>query len=131
MDKLLDIFRSLKTDGNGKKRTGAIFGFLGGAVALLLIGLLSWRAHRNGKKLAKLLHEKAVNEEKKIRAKNLEKIARSEAKKKEAAERIAEIEKKIEVVDESIKVAKDIRQKTKETIEQIKDWDALDEYLNK
>jgi len=128
VSKLLDVFRSLKGAGKDskKKSRGAIFAGLAAAVAMIIIGLLSFRAWKQGKKLAKLLHEKAVTEEKAEQAKADEKISESEAKKQAAIKKILEIQKKIAGVDEAIKVAQTTYDQAKETIHEIKNWDELD-----
>ena len=70
-EKLLDTFKTLKGAGEGdnkKKKRGGIAAGVAVVVALMVVAILSFRAWRQGKKLAKLLHEKAVAEEKQIQA---------------------------------------------------------------
>lgn len=126
VDRLLDVFRSLKGGSDGKKKRGALFAGLAAAVAFIVIGLLSFRAWKTGKKLAALQHEKDVNEEKAEQAKADAKIAESEAEKHVAQKKIEEIEQKIKVVDEALDEAKSIYDQTKETIEEIQTWDEFD-----
>lgn len=130
VDRLLGVFRKLKGEkGKGGKQRGLIIGGIAAAVAFLIIGLLSWRAFRQGKKLAKLMHEKAVQEELAEQAKANEKIAESEARRLEAVKKVEEIRKKIAGIDEAMKEAESIRDQSKETIDEIKTWDDLDAHL--
>ena len=116
VDTLLGVFKQLKGEKGDKKR-GWIFGVLAAGVAALIIGLLSWRAHKTGKKLAKLQHEKDVAEEKKEQAK--------------AQDEIDKIDEKIKVIDESLQEAKETYNQAKETIDEIKTWDDFDNKYGK
>lgn len=111
LNTLLDTFKKLKGE-KGKKGIGWIFGIIAGAVAALIIGMLSFRAWKTGKKLAALQHEKDVAEELKEQAK--------------AQEEIDKIDEQIKVIDTSLQEAKETYIKAVETIDQIKNWDDFD-----
>lgn len=128
VNKLLEVFRSLKSKGEdgSKKKTGAIIALVIGAVAAVIIAILSFRAWKTGKKMAKLLHEKAVNEEKFIQAEVDKKIAVSEEAKQAAAALIEEIHHKIVEINEALEEAETIYDQAKDTIHEIKTWDEFD-----
>lgn len=129
---LLELMRSLRTGEDDKKRKGGwIAGGVLAAVAMLVIGLLMWKAKRNGKKLAKLLHEKAVAEEKELQA-SADMILEASEEKKDAAETEAlRLRDKIAALDEKILRAHEDRIEATATIAEIKSWDEVDDYLNK
>ena len=91
VNKLLDVFRSLKSTGEDgkKKKGGAILAAVIGSVAAIIIAILSFRAWKTGKKMAKLLHEKAVTDEKAEQAVADAMLAESEAEKQAAQVEIA------------------------------------------
>lgn len=128
VDKLLGVFKKLKGEKGGGKK-GWLIGGIAGGIALIIIGILTWRAFRQGKKLAKLLHEKAVAEEKEIQAVANAKIAESEEKRLEAAKKVEEIRQKIITINESMEEAVSIRDQAKETINEIKTWDDFDKHV--
>jgi len=127
VNKLLDIFRTLKKDEDGKRRKGVFIG-LALSVAMIIIGLLSFRAWKNGKKMAKLLHEKAVAEEKEIQASANALIADSEEKKKAAAEQVELLRQKILKINERLQETESIYEQSKETISEIKSWEEFDRF---
>lgn len=128
INKLLDIFRTLKSkESDGKGRKGVLIG-LALSVAMIIIGLLSFRAWKNGKKMAKLLHEKAVAEEKEIQASADALIADSEAKKKAAAEQVELLRQKILEINERLQETESIYEQSKETISEIKTWEEFDRF---
>lgn len=116
VDTLLGVFRKLKGEKGDKKR-GWIFGVLAAGVAALIIGLLSWRAYRTGKKLAALQHQADVLAEQKEQAK-----AQSE---------IDKIDEKIKVIDEALQTSEETYTKAKETIDEIQSWDDFDQKYGK
>jgi len=127
VNKLLDIFRALKRDENGKSRKGVFIG-LALSVAMIIIGLLSFRAWKTGKKMAKLLHEKAVAEEKEIQASANALIAESEEKKKAAAEQVELLRQKILKINEQLQETESVYEQSKETIKEIKTWEEFDRF---
>jgi peptidoglycan hydrolase CwlO-like protein len=127
VNKLLDVFRALKKDENGKRRKGVFIG-LALSVAMIIIGLLSFRAWKNGKKMAKLLHEKAVAEEKEIQASADALIADSEEKKKAAAAQAEAIRQKILKINEALQETESVYEQSKETIKEIKTWEEFDRF---
>lgn len=127
VNKLLDIFRALKKGEDGKRRKGVFIG-LALSVAMIIIGLLSFRAWKNGKKMAKLLHEKAVAEEKEVQAAANALIADSEEKKKAAAKQVELLRQKILKINEALKETESIYEQSKETITEIKTWEEFDRF---
>lgn len=129
VDKLLGIFKALKGDTSteGRKKKG-IIAAIAGSVALLIIAIVSFRAWKTGKKLAKLLHEKAVNEEKFIQAKVDKKIAISEKAKQAADDKIEDLHFKLVKITEAIQKAEDIFDDSKDMINEIKTWDDLEKF---
>jgi len=128
VNKLLDLFRSLKGEGkDGKKsKAGIILAALTGAVALTIIGILSFRAWKTGKKLAKLQHEKAVTDEKAEQAVADAMIAESEEEKQAAQAQIEEVRRKLLALAEAMQEAETTYEQAKETIHEIKNWDDFD-----
>ena len=128
VNKLLDVFRSLKGKGeDGKKKSvGTILALAIGAVAAIIIAILSFRAWKTGKKMAKLLHEKAVTDEKAEQAITDVILADNEEERAEAEAKIEVIRKRLAVIADSLKEATRTYEQAKETIHEIKTWDQFD-----
>ncbi len=128
VNKLLDVFRSLKSKGeDGKKKSaGTILALAIGAIAAIIIAILSFRAWKTGKKMAKLLHEKAVTDEKAEQAVADAMLAENEKERAEAQAKIEEIRRKLAVIAESMQEAEQTYEQAKETIHEIKTWDQFD-----
>lgn len=128
VNKLLDVFRSLKgTDADGKKRKGgAILAAVIGSVAAIIIAILSFRAWKTGKKMAKLLHEKAVTDEKAEQAVADAMLAESEAEKQAAQVEIDKIRVRLAELAEVMQETEKTYEQAKETIHEIRTWDELD-----
>lgn len=128
VNKLLGVFKSLKEDSKDgkKKRGGAIAAAAIGAVAAIIIAILSFRAWKTGKKMAKLLHEKAVTDEKAEQAVADAMIAESEAEKQAAQAEIDKIREKLAGIAEAMQEAEQTYEQAKETIHEIKTWDEFD-----
>lgn len=102
-----------------------------GILALLLISVFGFLAWRNGKKLAKALHDKDRLEE--------------EIKQADVARRIEEEEDKIDaatavmssLLDQHLSATVEVTrlereyERTKQTLDELTSWDAVDEYLNR
>ena len=128
VNKLLDVFRSLKSKGeDGKKKSaGTILALAIGAIAAIIIAILSFRAWKTGKKMAKLLHEKAVTDEKAEQAVADAMLAENEQERLEAQAKIEEIRKRLADIAETMQEAEKTYEQTKETIHEIKTWDQFD-----
>jgi hypothetical protein len=128
VNKLLDVFRSLKSKGeDGKKKSaGTILALAIGAIAALIIAILSFRAWKTGKKMAKLLHEKAVTDERAEQAIADVILADNEEQRAEAEAKIEVIRKRLAVIADSLKEATRTYEQAKETIHEIKTWDQFD-----
>lgn len=128
VNKLLDIFRSLKSKGeDGKKKSaGTILALAIGAIAAIIIAILSFRAWKTGKKMAKLLHEKAVTDEKAEQAVADAMLAENAQERAEAQAKIEAIRKRLADIAETMQEAEKTYEQTKETISEIKDWDQFD-----
>jgi len=128
VNKLLDVFRSLKSKGeDGKKKSaGTILALAIGAIAAIIIAILSFRAWKTGKKMAKLLHEKAVTDEKAEQAVADAMLAENEQERLEAQAKIEEIRRRLAVIAESMQEAEQTYEQAKETIHEIKTWDQFD-----
>ena len=128
VNKLLDVFRSLKGDKDGKKKAGPLIALAIGAVAAIIIAILSFRAWKTGKKMAKLLHEKAVTLEKADQALADVLLAESEADKKAAQVKIDKIRERLVEIAEVMQETEATYEQAKETIHEIKTWDDFDEF---
>lgn len=128
VNKLLDVFRSLKSKGeDGKKKSaGTILALAIGAIAAIIIAILSFRAWKTGKKMAKLLHEKAVTDEKAEQAVADAMLAENAQERAEAQAKIEAIRKRLADIAETMQEAEKTYEQTKETISEIKDWDQFD-----
>lgn len=131
-NKLLDLFKSLKggTDGT-KNKAGVILAALTGIVALTVIAILSFRAWRMGKKLAKLQHEKDVADEKAEQAVADAMIAESEEEKQAAQAQIEEIRKRLLEIAVATQEAQTTYDQAKESINEIETWEDFDNRGNK
>jgi len=131
VNKLLEAFKSLKgsaKEGGSKKGKGMLFAGLIGSVAMIIIGILSFRAWKTGKKMAKLLHEKAVTEEKAVQAVTDVQLAKNEEERQVAQAEIEAIRVKLAGIAESLQEAEQTFEQAKETIHEIKTWDELDRF---
>jgi len=128
VNKLLDVFRSLKSKGeDGKKKSaGTILALAIGAIAAIIIAILSFRAWKTGKKMAKLLHEKAVTDEKAEQAVADAMLAENEQERLEAQAKIEEIRRRLAAIAESMQEAEQTYEQAKETIHEIKTWDQFE-----
>ena len=128
VNKLLDVFRSLKSKGeDGKKKSaGTILALAIGAIAAIIIAILSFRAWKTGKKMAKLLHEKAVTDEKAEQAVADAMLAENAQERAEAQAKIEAIRKRLADIAETMQEAEKTYEQTKETIHEIKTWDQFD-----
>jgi hypothetical protein len=133
VNKLLDVFRSLKGKGeDGKKKSvGTILALAIGAIAAIIIAILSFRAWKTGKKMAKLLHEKAVTDERAEQAIADVILADNEEERAEAQAKIEAIRKRLVVIAESMQEAEKTYEQAKETIHEIKTWDQFDKLRGK
>jgi biopolymer transport protein ExbB/TolQ len=126
VNKLLDVFRSLKGNKDAKKKAGVGMAAIIGAVAAIIIAILSFRAWKTGKKMAKLLHEKAVTDEKAEQAIADAMIAESEAEKQAAQVEIDKIRVRLAELAEVMQETEKTYEQAKETIHEIKTWDEFD-----
>lgn len=125
---LLDTFKKLKKDdsGNNNNKTGIISSVFAGVIAVVIIGILSFRAWKQGKKIAKLQHEKDVNDELAIQKEKEVVLAKNEQDRIASQNEVFRLKEKLKEVDSNISEAKDTYEKAKETIHEIKTWDEYD-----
>lgn len=131
VNKLLEVFKSLKgsaKEGGSKKGRGLAFAGIIASVAMIIIGILSFRAWKTGKKMAKLLHEKAVTEEKADQAITDAQLAENEEERKVAQADIEKIREKLAGIAEAMQEAEKTYEQAKETIHEIRNWDELDKF---
>jgi septal ring factor EnvC (AmiA/AmiB activator) len=122
--------------GQGQKQPqrsaagGWVTGLVVAAIAMLVVGALYFRAWRQGRKLAKLLHEKDVAEQEVARKKAADrvKLNNEEAMKLEAE--IEATEKDIAVLDSELNAASARKTRTDETIDALRNWRDVDRYLD-
>lgn len=130
VDTLLDAFKKLKRaskDDEGKtKKTGLIYSVVAGVIAVTIIGLLSFRLWRQGKKIVKLQHEKDVNDELAIQSEKEAILAKNEQERITSQNKVFEIKEKIKEIDENMAEAKENYAQAKEIIHEVKTWDDYD-----
>lgn len=125
---LLDVFRSLKGNKDAKKKAGIGMAAAIGAVAAIIIAILSFRAWKTGKKMAKLLHEKAVTDEKAEQAVADAMLAESEAEKQAAQVEIDKIRVRLAEIAKKMQEAEQAHEEAKDTINEIRSWDDFDKF---
>jgi hypothetical protein len=132
--RLLDELASwVKNQGGQQKDRSApwswVTGLLIAAIAMLVIGFFYWRAWRQGKKIAKLLHEKDVAKEKALQADVDAKIGRTnlEAAKRRRAASKAWLE--AQRLEEELNKARKAETRTTEEISALKNWRDIDRHL--
>ena len=112
-----------------ERSNGWIGALVASLVVILVTGILGYLSWRKGKKLAQLLHEKAIEEEKAFSAKVDEQIAELEEERQQAQERILEASTKLEELqkqeEELVRDYNDAQARIKDLVT----WDDIDSYL--
>jgi septal ring factor EnvC (AmiA/AmiB activator) len=124
----------VKGQGGKQQKRGKPWSWIAGlvvaAIAMLTIGIMYWRAWRQGKELAKLKHERDVAEQNKARAEVEDRVARNEEEAKKLLEEAAAADKRAAAIDAKLKEAADAKTKTDEDIDALKNWRDVDRYLS-
>ena len=123
----------IKNQGKANSNRDGLWKWLSGlmvsAIAMLTIGMMYWRARKQGKQLAKLLHERDLAEEIVNRGKVLDFVSRNEieAEKRRATTKEAKIV--IDEIDKTIMEIKNNATKTKTDIQNLKNWRDFDNFV--
>lgn len=107
-----------------------VTGLLVAAIAMLAIGFFYWRSWRQGKKIAKLLHEKDVQEQEAAKAKVDRSVRETNIEAARRRKRASEAYLRAQELDRKVKEASDHRTKTAEEIDALKNWRDVDRYLS-
>ena len=105
------------------KAWSSITGLVIGAIALFTVAYISWRAHRQGKKLAKLQHERDVAEQRKITNEVSARVMKNAARAATLRKQAEESKAKIEELDKEIAEIEARRTRNKNEIDAVKNWD--------
>lgn len=125
LDKLVGVVQNYKQQ-DSKGSGGWIAAAIAGIVALISIALLAFNAWKKGKETARLLHEKAVEEEKERQAEADLAIAASHQERVEATERADEALAEVRRLEEAAQQAAEERRKAHELIDRITSWQDVD-----
>lgn len=141
MPNLGDITNSLDkitgwVKGQGEKQQDRkapwnwITGLIVGVVALVAVGLMYWRSWKQGRELAKLKHERDVNEQERERAEVTKAMAINQKKIHTHSIEVQKAKNRIREIDEFIDEEEDKKAETCEKINALKNWRDLDRYLS-
>lgn len=128
LDKLVGVVQNYKQQ-DSKGSGGWIAAAIAGIVALISIALLAFNAWKKGKETARLLHEKAVEEEKERQATEDAIIAETREKQDEAAARAMEHLAEVTRLAEEAGQVEAERRRAHELIDQITSWEDIDELV--
>lgn len=128
---LIQSVEKLKDFSKGNQGTsqGWIAALIAGVLAIIVIGVLAFRAWQLSRERAALLHEQRVAEEKAHQASVDMQLASNGA---ELVAAIEDHDEAVAVVKELRKAAEDLKQKNQEAkalLEMVVSWEALDQLL--
>ena len=98
---------------------------------MLAIGFFYFRAWQKGKELAKLKHERDVAKQELERKKVDDVITEREKTQALKWVRVREAEDKLKAIDVALKVVEDRKAKTDAEIDDLRDWNDVDRFLNR
>lgn len=116
-----------------KERTGVSGWMVGlgvGAVALIILAVMYYRAWLVGRKTAQLLHEKDVSEAAAAKAVSDAVIAKNRAEVVEHLRRVDVERARVKAADEALKTLDTEKRKALEEIDALKSWRDVDSYLS-
>lgn len=119
-----------KSDNKGTNR-GWIGALVVGVFVILLTAVFGFIAWRRGKKLAKLLHEKAVSEEKHHQAQVDAQLAESDEAFNDAISQAVEHQENITRLGQEADELKGQLDDVKKDLDDITSWDDVDRYLGR
>jgi hypothetical protein len=131
LDKLADWVKGQGEPQQERARPVSwVTGLVIAAIAMMAIAFFYWRSWRQGKKLAKLLHEKDVLEQKAIQAEIDSKIKKTNIEAARRRRAASEAWVKAKELDEQIRAATERKTRTTEEIDALKNWRDVDRYLD-
>lgn len=122
------------TSHNDKRNAGVGSWPWGLILGVLVVGVLAYlfiRSWMKSKKLAKLLHEKAVREEEAHRAEVMARIMEVDSQKERYLQRKEELENEILQLDLEIQELSSSHKLTVEEIRLIESWDDVEAFLSR
>lgn len=129
LDKLIDWVRA---QGQSQQQASGswkwITGLLVTAVALFSIGIMYWRAHKQGKEIAELKHERDLAAQRARIAKFEEKAAKATVWRDTIRRRALKAVAQVKSLDAEIKELENVNSETKKTIDDLKNWRDVDRY---
>ena len=128
LDKIVNWLKDKKNSDSGV--WGWVSGLLVTAVSMIVLGILYWKAYKQGQKLAKLLHERDVAEQEVVRNELIAVVENNEAKIAERSKKIDAIYNDIKVIDLRLGELENAKQTTTARIASLKGWDDIDSYLS-
>jgi len=133
-EKLVEIVRDLqvkqtsKTSGKGNKWIATL---VGGLLVIVIISILGFRAWRQGKKLAKLLHERDQVHEDAHQAALDAIMATGDTEIEEAAQTASQLRKRLRDLEFERARIKQEHHDTVNKIQSITSWDDITKYLGR
>ncbi len=128
IDKLIDWINDKKGNNGGTLST--VLGLIAAGIAFLTVAYLSWRARRQGKKLAKLLHERDLKAQEKINIEETVKVVKNASRAASLRDKVVDAEVALGVLDSKIKQLKEARNKDVKRIKDLKNWDDVDDFID-
>lgn len=113
----------------GGSGVGWIVGLVVSAVAMAAIGFLAWRNWKQGKQLAKLLHERDVRQQEAYREQSMAEMTAHEKQAQKLLRAAREAEREVARIKDEIQEVRDAQDARNREIDALRNWRDVDRYL--
>jgi len=128
LDKILDTVQDFKKKDQAGKG-GTIAAIVAGILALVAVAIFAWKAWQAGKERAKLLHEKAVLEEKEHQADVDAELAECIDRRGELLDEALTLREEIHALEDAATRLEQERRAARNMINKISTWEDIDEIV--
>ncbi len=127
---LVDWVKAQSSAQEGRKAPWSwVVSLITGLVALSIVGFVYYRSWRQGKELAKLQHDKDVNEQLRLRGENARALATNKVQRAVLKKKGQEAAAKVKELDLQIKDLENAKNETIKDIEELNSWSGVDKLL--
>lgn len=127
MKKLVNWLKKLRSKSGG---WGWVTKLLAAAIGFLTVGFLAYKNWKQGKKLAKLLHERDVAVQEKAAAELSKLLESSQKMIDEKRRKIEKMTVEMAALEFQLEQVENEKLETAKTIDAIKSWDGVDRFLS-